>query len=374
MTRTKKLIITFSVMVTAIVALILVLTLPERQWAESVNKEMEEKVTVTVRAVGDNLIHSPVWKSCKTDDGYNFDSVYENISPHIKDADIAAVNQETVFVDESWGYSGYPSFGVPKEVGESLIGAGFNVITHATNHSYDRGLRGITYTMDFWKNYAGVIVLGVNDNPEKQQQIDVFKKGDLSIAMLNFTDSLNGYTLPEDKPYLVNRLSMGEIEKNLLSRAEQTADITIVFVHFGTEYTHKPTEKQKEMVEFLCSNGADIIIGTHPHVVQPYTKHTAENGNEAVVFYSLGNFVSNQGGIEKVLCAMADIKITKENGVVSVESYKMHPVVTHCSDGKYSAYMLDDYTDDLALRHTRAKGITVEKLKALYEKILSVEI
>ena len=377
MTKTKQLILVFSVMLLAIVALVLLWVTTENEPVNETVTPAEaegKKVVLNIKAVGDNLIHSPIFNACKTEDGYNFDGLYVNIAPHIKDADIAAINQETIFVDENSSYSGYPTFGSPHQVGESVYKAGFNTITHATNHTYDRRADAILYSMDFWDKYDDVTVLGINRSVEEQNNVEVFEKDGLSVAMLNFTYGLNGFSLPDDMPYLVNLLSDEDLGKNLLIQAENKADITVVFVHFGTEYVHAPTSEQIETVEFLCSNGADVIIGTHPHVVQPMTKHTAKNGNEAVVYYSLGNFVSNQSGASKILGAMADVTIVKEDGVTRVESYEMHPTVTHCSGGIYTVYMLDEYSDDLAAVHKRAPGLTVEKLQTLYDKIINIEV
>ena len=150
--------------------------------------------------------------------------------------------------------------------------------------------------------------------------------------------------------------------------------MTVVFLHFGTEYTHVPTSSQKQDVEFFTENGADVIIGTHPHVVQPVAEHICENGNKSLVFYSLGNFVSNQGGKEKILGAMADVTISKENGRTYVEKYDMLPLVTHAQDKRYSAYMLCDYTDEMAKKHTRCPNLSVEVLQTLFDKITSIEV
>lgn len=372
----KKLIITFGIMAVAIVLLIVLLVTPQEKTAKT-NNEAEnvaepQKVSVTLRAVGDNLIHSPIFKSCKTENGYNFDDIYTDITPYIKDADIAAINQETIFVEATQTFSGYPSFGTPEEVGESLVKAGFNLITHATNHTYDRGYNALMHTINYWDSHKGVDVLGINETESEQQEVFVWEKDGLKIAMLNFTYGLNGYKLPADKPYLVNLLDRGELNKALLQKAEEIADITVVFVHFGTEYTHTPTSEQKRDVEFLCENGADVIVGGHPHVIQPTAEHTSQNGNKAVVFYSLGNFVSNQSGVSKILGGMASFTITKENGVVEVSNYEMLPTVTHASGGKYKAYMLSDYTDELARKHTRCPGLTVDKLWETYNKVMEI--
>ena len=373
MSRNKKLAIIFSVMASAAALLIAVLLIPAPKPQEEI-PQIPPKVSVKIKAVGDNLMHSPIFNSCRTEDGYNFDGLYTNITPHIGDADIAAINQETIFVDAAATFSGYPSFGTPSQVGESIERAGFNLVTHATNHTYDRGYDALMHTVDFWKQYEHITVLGINETEAQQNRVEIWEKGDLKIAMLNFTYGLNGYRLPADKPYLVNIIDRGEGNEALLKKAEESADITVVFLHFGTEYTHTPTAEQKREIEFLCQNGADVIIGGHPHVIQPVTEHISENGNRAVVFYSLGNFVSNQSGAEKILGGMASVTITKENGKAFVENYEMLPTVTHASGGKYTAYMLSDYTDELAKKHTRCSGLTVEKLQNLYDRVMAIEV
>ncbi len=375
MSRNKKLTILLSVLVCAIAALVYVLVFTGKDSeVKTIAKKEPQKVSVTLKAVGDNLIHSPIFKACRTEDGFNFDGLYTHITPYIENADIAAINQETIFVDDTQTFTGYPAFGTPTEVGESVADAGFNLITHATNHTYDRGYNAMLHTMNFWKQYEHITVLGIHESPEKQQEIAVWEKDGLKIAMLNFTYGLNGYRLPNDKPYLVNLLDRGEGNADLLKRAEECADITVVFVHFGTEYTHKPTAEQKRDVEFFTQNGADVIIGGHPHVIQPVTGHISANGNKSVVFYSLGNFLSNQSGTDKILGGMASVTISKENGETFVESYEMLPTVTHAEGSTYTAYMLSDYTDELAKKHRRCSGLTVEKIQALYDKVMAIEV
>ncbi len=373
MTKTKKLIIMGVVLICAVIALCVMIFLPSAGRNSQKEIAPPSKVSLRIRAVGDNLIHSPVYNSCKTDDGFNFDGLYENIKPYLGVADIAAINQETIFVEDVATLSGYPAFGTPPEVGESVLRAGFNLITHATNHTYDKGYNALMHTMDFWSK-KDVKVLGINGSKEKQQKIDIWEKDGLKIALLNFTYGLNGYRLPADKKYLVNIIDRSEENAQLIKKAEQSADITVVFLHFGTEYTHVPTSSQKQDVEFLTQSGADVIIGTHPHVVQPVAEHICENGNKALVFYSLGNFISNQGGKEKILGAMADVTISKENGRTYVEKYDMLPLVTHAQDKKYSAYMLCDYTDEMAKKHTRCPNLSVEALQTLFEKIKNIEV
>ncbi len=375
MSRNKKLAIVFSVMTCAIILLVIML-IKEFGTANEKKPAINEpsKVTVTLKAVGDNLIHSPIYNSCKTEDGFDFDGLYTNITPHIKDADIAAINQETIFVDSVSALSGYPAFGTPPQVGESVVKAGFNLVTHATNHTYDKGADAVFHTIDFWKKHKDVTVIGINENQDRQDSITVWEKDDLKIALLNFTYGLNGGRPPADKSYLINIFGRGEREAQILAKAEEAADITVVFLHFGTEYTHKPTKAQIKDVEFLTQNGADIIIGTHPHVIQPVCEHISENGNKAVVFYSLGNFVSNQKENPKILGGMADIKISKEGDSVSIDSYEMLPTVTHRENGMYSVYMLSDYTDELVKKNTRGSSLSVDKLQTMFDDVMNIEV
>ncbi len=329
-----------------------------------------EKISrVRMLAVGDNLIHSPIYKSCETKSGYDFSPVYENIAPYIREADISAINQETIFVNDKERLSGYPAFGSPCEVGVAVKNAGFNVITHATNHTYDKGVSGIEDTLSFWKKYKDITVLGINESAEDAKKVSVVSKNGIDISMLNFTYGLNGYKLTEGKKHLVNVLDYSEETKALVKSAEEAGDITVVFLHFGTEYTHTPTKSQEKDVEFLASLGVDLIIGTHPHVVQPVREFVAQNGNRCVVFYSLGNFISNQDSISKILGGAASVCIVKNEEKTFIESYEMLPTVTHVSERKYKAYMLKDYTDELAKKHTRVPNLTVEKLNTLFEQI-----
>lgn len=341
----------------------------DKEAKKAVSAVMAEKASVTVRikAVGDNLIHSPIYKRCATENGYDFTCLYENVAPYLKNADIAAINQETIFVSDAAAFSGYPEFGTPSEVGDYAAAAGFNVVTHATNHVLDKRVDAIENTLNFWKKYPHVSVLGIHESREDSERITVFGKQNFKIAMLNYTYGLNGHVLPKDCSYMVDVYDEEKVEKDL-GRAEREADFTVVFIHFGTEYTHTPTKQQLKDAEFLCENGADLIIGAHPHVIQGVDEITAENGNSAVVFYSLGNFISNQDSISKVLCGMADVTLTKKNGKVTVDNYEMLPLVTHAGE-KYTAYMLSDYTDELAAAHRRVRGLTVKKLQALFNEV-----
>ncbi|MGN1098371.1 MAG: CapA family protein [Clostridia bacterium] len=330
-----------------------------------------QPVTIEIAAVGDNLMHMPVINSGRTDTGYNFDGLYESMKKYLEGMDIKAVNQETVFINDPSRYSGYPSFGGPSAVGDSLVKAGFNVIQQASNHSYDKGTDGLNDTIAYWKTQP-VTLLGVNETPEEALSVDKFTKDGFTVAMLNYTYGLNGYVLPSGKEHLVNVLS-DEARPAIaeqIARAKSGSDIVVMFVHWGTEYDTSPDDYQRDWLKFFNENGVDVIIGSHPHVIQTAEEYTGENGYKTVVFYSLGNFVSNQDSISKELGGMARVTLIKDENGARVADYSLDPFFTHVSGGKYTVYKLTDYTDDMSRTHSKYGGsLTTEMIWKKYYEI-----
>lgn len=311
-----------------------------------------EVYNVSLLAVGDNLYHSTVYKKGYTENGYNFDFIYENLQELISSYDLSVINQETVLVDDYSKVSSYPCFGTPKECGNALINAGFDVVLGATNHSYDKKESGVLSTVNFWKQYPDITFIGMYDNEEDYKNITIVEKNNIKIAMLNYTYGLNGFVIPEEKYYLVDTLyDKDKIQKDL-EYAENNADITIVFPHWGSEYVYDETASQKEWAEFFTEYGADIIIGTHPHVVEPVKQIVSENGNTSICYYSLGNFVSGQNEKPRILGGIATLNIQKivdgENITVLVTDNNLIPCVTHYNSKEHTIYLLKDYTEELA--------------------------
>ncbi len=334
-----------------------------------------EPVTIEIAAVGDNLMHMPIINSCRGDYGYNFDGIYQHIVPYLEGMDIKAINQETVFINDPSRYSGYPSFGGPTAVGDSVVRAGFNVIQQASNHSYDKGQDGLRDTVAYWKSQA-VTLLGVNETPEEAERVDKFTKDGFTVAMMNYTYGLNGYVLPSGKEHLVNVLdedARPQIAAQI-AKAKAESDMLIMFVHWGTEYDTSPDSYQKDWLKFFNENGVDVIIGSHPHVIQPAEEYVGENGFKTVVFYSLGNFVSNQSSIVKELGGMARITLIKDKDGARVDSFSLEPCFTHVSGGQYTVYMLEDYTDELARTHSKYGGsLSVARIRETFDEIVGTK-
>lgn len=305
---------------------------------------------VDLIAVGDVLTHMPLNNTYKKGETWDYTGVFTHVKDLIQDADVAVVNQETILGGKELGISGYPNFNAPQELGHSLVSAGFNTILHATNHTLDKGSIGVLNTIKFWKtNYPDITYLGISDveNPG----ITIKEYNNIKIAMLNYTYSFNGHQLPSNMPYLSNLIDIDKITADV-NAAKQVADFIIVFPHWGIEYTHTPVDSQKTLAKQLADLGVDLVIGAHPHVIEPVEIVEGSNGNKTLVYYSLGNFVSNQDRAPRVLGAMADVTIIKDTEGTRIKEYDVIPLVTHYEPtGGHTVYKLSDYTKELAARH-----------------------
>lgn len=273
-------------------------------------KPKEEVYTASMIMVGDALIHNAVYKDAydSSTDTYDFTKQVELIKPIVSEYDIAFYNQETILGGTEIGLSNYPRFNSPYEVGDAMIDAGFNLVNLATNHTLDKGSKGVTNSCSYWKKQENVITAGSYCSSEDQETILIGEKNGISYALLSYTQSTNGIPVPDGKEYFVNVYS-DELAKTQIESIRNKVDILIVSMHWGEEYTHTPTNFEKEKAQYLASLGVDIIIGTHPHVVQP-----VEWIDDTLVFYSLGNFISAQlqnENYNKMVGLMSSLTITK---------------------------------------------------------------
>lgn len=313
--------------------------------------------SVQIVMVGDMLMHDRVIESGLKEDGsYNFDHFFTNVKDTISNADLAIVNQETILGGRELGLSGYPAFNSPYELGDSLVNTGFDVILHATNHTLDKGKKGVLNCMDFWDtNYPDITYLGINKSKEEQDKdIYIYEQNGIKIAILNYTYGTNGINPPSDMPYIVNYLDKEKVVQDL-TYAEENADFTIVCPHWGTEYVLTSTDYQRKWANIFMENGADLVIGTHPHVIEPIEMLTDENGNEMLVYYSIGNFINGtsgtkEGTMNRMVGGIADITVSLDkSGNAYIEKYDVIPIVCHIDDKTdYTVYYLSDYTDELA--------------------------
>lgn len=319
-------------------------------------EETAKRPEITLVMVGDILLHTPVAESALREDGtYNFDAVFANVRDEIEAADLALVNQEVIIGGSELGVTGYPSFNAPYELGDALAEAGFDVVLHATNHALDKGKRGLNNCLHFWEeNYPEIAVLGIYESAEAQDEIYVYEKDGIHLAVLNYTYGCNGIPLPEDMPYAVSLLEKEKVVQDL-QRAKEAADFVIVCPHWGTEYKLEPSEEQRSWAQLFYENGADLVIGTHPHVIEPMEWFGEEQEADGMlVYYSLGNFVNwtsgtGAGTANRMVGSMAEVTIGKDaSGEAVITAYEAKPLVCHVEDGTdgVSVWFLDEYTEE----------------------------
>ena len=346
--------------------------------AEPTPSPTPEVHTVNLMAVGDNLIHSTVYEFAEQDDGtYDFTDIYKYIADDIKEADLACIQQETILVSDPANYSNYPMFGTPDAMADSLSKVGFNVICQASNHTCDMGETGISDTLAAWAKHPEVTVLGLHGSQEDADTIRVVEKNGIKIALLDYTYGLNGMTPEND--YEIDLLDENHKDRveSQLDQAKTMADITVVFMHDGTEDSFKPDEDQKSWAQLFADHGVGLVIGTHPHVVEPVDVITGKDGNKMPIFYSLGNFVSSQRETMNMLGGMAKATITKDETGTYVSAYNITPLVnliqsggTHGLGYQFHVLHMDDYTDELAATHIR-ENCSKADIQAVWDEIFA---
>lgn len=295
---------------------------------------------VSLLFFGDIMGHGGQIQSAKqSDDTYDYSSCFQYIEPTFRSAHIVTGNLEVTLAGPP--YSGYPAFTSPDALGLALKNAGVNTLVTANNHSYDKGLRGMERTIDVLEKMHFVRTGTFKDSADFQQNNPrIIHIDGIRLALLNYTYGTNGIAVRQ--PNIVNHIVHSEIAEHLENAKSLSPDKIIVFIHWGNEYQTTPSLAQKETTDFLFSRGADIIIGSHPHVVQPMHLFNEAEGKEQLVVYSLGNFVSNQrkdytdGGV------MVRIELSKEDSITAITKaeHLLTWVHTPIENGKKQYYVL----------------------------------
>ena len=292
-----------------------------------------EDTTIHLTAIGDIMCHGPNYKAAyiSSTDSYDFSPFFKNISSYTSKADLTIGNLETTFAGKARGYSGYPTFNSPSELGQAIKDIGVDVLGTANNHCMDKGYSGLSSTLDVLDEME-FSHMGTSRSDEEQNSILVRNVNGINIAFLAFTYGTNGITIPKDKSFCVNLIDKDLILKQLESAKRMNVDMICVNMHWGVEYQTSPNSEQKDLADFLFKNGVDIIFGSHPHVLQPMEKRTVtlDDGStkDCFVIYSLGNFISNQSDVNTQDTIILNLQITKsgKDGKISIDSFDYIPV------------------------------------------------
>lgn len=372
-------------------------TLNEQSANQTQNEEIEEKTTsASLIMVGDNLLHSSIYKEANRNaggKGYDFKPMLTYIKEKVQNYDIAYYNQETILGGSEIGLSDYPTFNSPYEAGDDMQDAGFNLVSLASNHTMDRGSKAVLNSRAYWDKQENVLAVGSYSSFDQRDEIKIMEKNGITYTMLNYTYGTNGIPVPKGKEYLVNvwptDLSINDPERDTkyqdykeqvkkdIAKVRDKVDVLIVAMHCGIEYTKEPSAYQKDEAKFLAEQGVDIVIGTHPHVLEP-----VEWIDDTLVFYSLGNFISAQYQDEnynKTVGLMSSLRITKttkgEESSIKIDNVKNELIYTYYNQATWRNFKVIPFSNpNIAKYLSGYKNVheRYKKIVQLYDKNMYV--
>lgn len=359
-------------------------------------KPQEETTSASLIMVGDNLVHSSIYKEARRNaenKGYSFKPMLKLIKEKVKNYDIAYYNQETILGGSKIGLSDYPCFNSPYEAGSDMLDAGFNLVSTASNHTMDRGEQAILNSRNYWDKQKDVLAVGSYKSFQQRDEVQIREVNGITYTMLNYTYGTNGIPVPTGKEYLVNvwptDLKINDPERDTkyqaykekvkedIERVRDKVDVLIVAMHCGIEYTKEPSSYQKDEAKFLAEQGVDLVIGTHPHVLEP-----VEWIDDTLVFYSLGNFISAQyqdDNYNKTVGLMSSLRITKTTkdgkSSIKIDNVENELIYTYYNQATWSNFKvipfsnkaIADYLPGYKKVHERYK-----KIVQMYDKDMVV--
>jgi len=347
---------------------------------DEVFEEVEDKpqeYSLSLVMVGDALIHDKIYNEALVygdGNGYDFKPMLSMVKPIVSKYDLAYYNQETILGGSGIGVSSYPSFNSPYEVGDAMIDAGFNLVSLATNHTIDRGEKAVINSRNYWNSKDNVLAVGSYSSFDERNKIQIREVNNITYTMLNYTYGTNGIKVPSGKEYLVNvwpvtrsnpstdtkYQAYKEQVKKDIEAVRSSVDVLMVAMHWGVEYQTTPNSYQKDMASYLASLGVDIIIGTHPHILQPI-----EWIDDTLVIYSLGNFISAHEviNIGNRVGLMSSININKvvDNDITTI-------TVDNLNNELLYTYYTSNYKDIKVIPFTLMNENYLSNYKEVYEK------
>lgn len=324
--------------------------------------------TVRFSASGDNLIHEGLYNQARRRaqeqgrDGYDFTFAYENLRDFYAGYDVNWLNQETL-VNDAFDPSGYPLFSTPTGITDALYDIGFRVFSTSNNHSYDKGAQGIESSMAHWASMPDDVVTAgfypLTEEAEAQSDgLSYQTVNGITIGYLSYTEYTNGIPTPSDAEHGVVYLDDTDTISAQMAEMRPNCDVLVVSCHWGVEGSHDVTEAQRQKAQWLADQGADLIIGTHPHVTQTAEWLTAADGRPVFVAYSLGNFISAQSSPDNMIGAILSVSFEKTiqpdgSSTTVVKEPQLIPTVTQYENGyaDIRVYLFRDYTDELGAAH-----------------------
>lgn len=323
---------------------------PEKKAGDEAGAPPEPAVfRATLAAVGDVLLHRSILRDASKGDTFDFQKMFAPVKPYLERADITVANQESVMGGRALGLSGYPRFNSPYEIGDALKSAGVDVVVMANNHVLDRGEQGILNAIRRWEE-LGLEYVGAAKDAADGRRLRLVERNGVVFSFLAYTYGTNGIPVPEGKDHLVNLIDRERIREDV-ARARERSDVVVVSLHFGNEYERMPNDEQRSLVKFVADQGAHIILGHHPHVLQPVEFMTGAPGQEVFVAYSLGNFLAAQDHVWRQLGGILQLEVVKtvrgEAVDVRIHSPAFLPTYIYFKNWRgYAVLPLSEVTED----------------------------
>ncbi|MBQ8249645.1 MAG: CapA family protein [Clostridia bacterium] len=321
--------------------------------------EPAETVRISFLAAGDNVIHPCIYmdaerRATAETRAYDFKPMYADVIDYIASFDLAFINQETLMCGEGFELSGYPHFNSPQDLGRDLLDIGFDIVSIANNHMCDKGAKGLSATIDFWESeeMSDILMIGGYRDREDYDNIRMIERDGVKIAFLAYTYDTNGLRLPVSSELVVPYINDNDIIRQC-ELAKNAADLVFVSIHWGEENISTPTAEQKRVAKLLADNGADVIIGHHPHVLQPIEWIETDHG-ETLCIYSLGNLLSAMQYWQNMVGGFLTFDIVAmSDGELTIESPEFIPTAFFYGPSYFNShlYFLRDYPADVAKNH-----------------------
>ena len=339
---------------------------------DSVKNEVKipDDVTINLSVIGDIMCHNTQYNDAYENGIYDFSYIFDDVREELSKADFAVGNLETTFAGSERGYSSYPQFNSPESLAVAIKDAGIDLVSTANNHSLDTGYKGIEKTIDFLDQFQ-LLHTGTYKSVEAQNTTTIAEIKGLKVAFLSFTYGTNGIPIPAGREYCINLIDDNFIVDRLNLAKQENPDIIIVFMHWGEEYELAPNSEQVRLANLLFDNGVNVILGSHPHVLQKM-----ENTEKGFVIYSLGNFVSGQVKENTRDSIILNLTITKKGtGEVVVNNAKYTPIYTYKSGAPLKQYKVLDIKkaiDEFDNGNKYISEADYNLLKREYDKILGI--
>ena len=324
---------------------------------EPVEEVEEEKQidAMSLAMIGDILLHMrlAVYE--------DFTSSFEPVAQSLQSFDYLIANQESLPVGNKFKLSGYPQFASPDYIVPALQNVGVDMINLANNHVVDKGEDGVTTLFENIDRF-NIPYVGAYKNSADAETMRIVEKGDLKVGFLSYTYGTNGLYLKKDSPYVINYIDEQKIQNDIALLKPQV-DVTVVLMHWGPEYVTKAAENEVRLANMLNNAGADIVFGSHPHVLQQYDELLNESGQKTHVFYSIGNFfATTMSSSDSFIGGIASVQITKEDGVVTITEPALEATAMLLdSDGIYRVYPLRDVENRAARNMEWVKAVLGER-------------